>query len=90
MNFKLFCFCFLQIGFILKQYRKTRSYRLKSPSTFFTLMQDEEACFSSTPWLEPIKINYHPAKYGSHRHSESGDVFSLSRDLARSRDQRVI
>ena len=30
-----------------------------------------------------------PAKFGGHGHYGSGDVFSLSRDLARTHDQRV-
>ena len=25
-------------------------------------------------YLEPIKVNYHPTKFGGHRHSGSGDV----------------
>ena len=32
-------------------------------------------------WQEPIKVSYHPAKFGGHWHSSSGDVFSLSSDL---------
>ena len=34
---------------------------------------------------------YHPTKFGGHRHFGNGDNgFSLSRDLAKSRDQRVM
>ena len=44
-------------------------------------------------WLygqEPIKVSHHPAKFGNHKHSGSGDVFSLSCDLAGPCDQRVM
>ena len=35
-------------------------------------------------------VSYHPTKFGGHRHCGSGDVFSLSRDLTRPCDQKVI
>ena len=31
---------------------------------------------------QPITVNYHPAKFGGHRHFGNRDVFSLSCDLA--------
>ena len=40
--------------------------------------------------LELIKVSHYPAKFGGQRHCGSGNVFDLSRDLARPRDQRVI
>ena len=33
---------------------------------------------------------YHPANFGDHKHYDSGDVFNLSRDLARPRNLRTI
>ena len=38
-----------------------------------------------------IKVNYHLVKFGGHRHYVSEDrMISLSRDLIRLRDQRVM
>ena len=34
-------------------------------------------------------VSHTPAKFGGHRNGDTGDVFSLSRDLARPRDQRA-
>ena len=37
-----------------------------------------------TLWTETaIKVSFHPTKLNGHRHSDSRDVFSLSRDLIR-------
>ena len=33
--------------------------------------------------------SHNPARFGGHEHYGSGDVFSLSHDLVRPRDQRV-
>ena len=30
---------------------------------------------------EPVKVGYHPDKFGGHRHSVSGDIMDLSSDL---------
>ena len=39
---------------------------------------------------EPIKVSYHPARFGDRRNSGKGDNSILSRDLGRTRDQRVM
>ena len=37
-----------------------------------------------------MKVSYHPAKTGAHNYSGSWDVLSLSRDLTRPSDQRIM
>ena len=39
---------------------------------------------------EPITVSYDSVKFGGSRLSGSGDVFNLSRDFERPRDQRVM
>ena len=54
------------------------------------ISQDHMTKDSSNSIGESFKVSHHPTKFGDHRHSSNGDVFSLSRDLARPRDQRVM
>ena len=38
----------------------------------------------------PLMVSYHAAKFGSHKHCGTGDIFNLSRDLTRPRNYRTM